>query len=90
LESLANGCPVVSYDVKYGPSDIIADGVNGYLVQPGATDELADRVVEVLRDDLLRRRLSERAAVVRKEFSEEAFVARWSELFRDLDAQGWG
>jgi poly(glycerol-phosphate) alpha-glucosyltransferase len=90
LESLANGCPVVSYDVKYGPSDIIADGVNGYLVRPGATDELADRVVEVLRDDLLRRRLSERAAVVRKEFSEEAFVARWSELFRDLDAQGWG
>jgi glycosyltransferase involved in cell wall biosynthesis len=90
LESLSNGCPVVSYDVKYGPSDIVADGVNGYLVESGATDELAARVVEVLQDDLLRRRLSERAGVVRKEFSEEAFVARWSELFRDLDAQGWG
>jgi glycosyltransferase involved in cell wall biosynthesis len=64
--------------------------VNGYLVEPGATDELAARVVEVLQDDLLRRRLSERAAVVRQEFSEEAFVARWSELFRDLDDEGWG
>ena len=90
LESLTNGCPVVSYDVKYGPSDIIADGVNGYLVPPGARGELAKRVVDVLRDQPLRRRMSEHAAVVRTEFSEQAFVARWSELFRDLDAQGWG
>ncbi|MFL6025683.1 MAG: glycosyltransferase [Friedmanniella sp.] len=90
LESLAHGCPVVSYDVKYGPNDIVADGVNGYLVAPGDTQALAARVVEVLQDGLRRRRLSERAAAVRTEFSEEAFVARWSELFRDLDAQGWG
>jgi glycosyltransferase involved in cell wall biosynthesis len=89
LESLSHGCPVVSYDVKYGPSDIIANGVNGYLVEPGDTHELATRVVQVLQDERLRRRLSERAAVGRAEFGEEAFVARWSELFRDLDAQGW-
>ena len=25
-ESLANGCPVVSYDYKYGPQDGIANG----------------------------------------------------------------
>ena len=90
LESLANGCPVVSYDVKYGPGDIIADGVNGYLVEAGAKAALAQRVVEVLTDQPLRRRLSEAAADVRTEFSEQAFVARWSQLFRDLDAQGWG
>lgn len=90
LESLANGCPVVSYDVKYGPADIIADGVNGYLVPAGAKAALARRVVEVLTDQPLRRRLSGSAADVRTEFSEEAFVARWSQLFRDLDAQGWG
>jgi glycosyltransferase involved in cell wall biosynthesis len=90
LESLTNGCPVVAYDVKYGPSDIVSDGVNGYLVEPGAKAELARRVVDILRDQPLRRRMSEAAAVVRTEFSEEAFVARWSQLFRDLDAQGWG
>jgi poly(glycerol-phosphate) alpha-glucosyltransferase len=89
LESLSNGCPVVSYDVKYGPSDIVADGVNGYLVAPGATDELAARVVQVLRDEPLRRRLSESATRLSAKFSQEAFVARWSELFRDLDAAGW-
>jgi poly(glycerol-phosphate) alpha-glucosyltransferase len=90
LESLSNGCPVVSYDVKYGPSDIIADGVNGYLVAPGATSQLAARVVQVLRDEPLRRRLSERGTRLSATFSQEAFVARWSQLFRDLDAEGWG
>lgn len=89
LETLAHGCPVVSYDVKYGPREIIADGVNGYLVEPGDHAALARRVVEVLRDQDLRRRLSEHAGALSPEFSEQTFVARWSTIFHDLNAQGW-
>lgn len=89
LESLSHGCPVVSYDVKYGPADIVADGVNGFLVEGGDERGMARRVTEILGDDELRRRLSENAAQIRTEFSEQAFVARWSALFRDLDDQGW-
>lgn len=90
LESLSHGCPVVSYDVKYGPADIVADGVNGFLVGSAMQQQMARRVVEVLTDENLRRRLSENAAQPRTEFSEESFVARWSELFHRLDAEGWG
>jgi glycosyltransferase involved in cell wall biosynthesis len=90
LETLAHGCPVVSYDVKYGPREIIADGVNGYLVKPGDYRALAARVVEVLGDGDLRRSLSEHAGSLSPEFSERTFVARWSKIFHDLDAQGWG
>jgi glycosyltransferase involved in cell wall biosynthesis len=89
LETLAHGCPVVSYDVRYGPREIIADGVNGYLVEPGDHEALARRVVEVLGDQDLRRRLSEHAGALSPEFSERTFVARWSKIFHDLDAQGW-
>ncbi len=89
LESLAGGCPVVSYDVKYGPGDIVVDGVNGFLVPANSKRALARRVVEVLTDETLRRRLSTNAAKPRAEFSDRAFVARWSGLFHELDAQGW-
>jgi glycosyltransferase involved in cell wall biosynthesis len=89
LESLSHGCPVVSYDVKYGPADIVADGVNGFLVGSAEQRAMARRVVEILTDETLRRRLSQNAAQVRTEFSEQAFVARWSELFHELDEQGW-
>ena len=89
LESLSHGCPVVSYDVKYGPADIVADGVNGFLVGSAMQQQMARRVVEILSDEPLRRRLSANAAQVRTEFSEESFVARWSELFHRLDDEGW-
>lgn len=89
LETLAHGCPVVSYDVKYGPREIIADGLNGYLVKAGDHETLAQRVIEVLQDPALRRQLSEHAGALSPEFSERTFVARWSKIFRDLDARGW-
>jgi poly(glycerol-phosphate) alpha-glucosyltransferase len=89
LESLANGCPVVSYDIKYGPSDVVRDGVNGFLVPARARRAMAARVVELLTDTELRRRMSAAAREIGTEFSEQAFVARWSALFADLDAEGW-
>lgn len=89
LESLSYGCPVISYDLKYGPSDIISDGVNGFLVANGDVDALARKVVGVLREPALRQRLSATAPSAVEGFSPEAFVARWSAEFNRLDAQGW-
>ncbi|RIM56487.1 glycosyltransferase, partial [Staphylococcus arlettae] len=34
-ESIANGTPVIAYDIKYGPSDMIDNDKNGYLVENG-------------------------------------------------------
>jgi len=89
-EALAHGCPVVSYDLKYGPSDIIDDGVDGFLVAEGDTAALARRVVLLLGDDDLRRSMSAAALEAADRFSPDAFVARWSALFSALDAKGWG
>ena len=35
LESMAHGCPVIAYDIKYGPREQIDDGVDGFLVAKG-------------------------------------------------------
>ena len=32
VESIQQGCPVIANDIRYGPRDMIIDGVNGYLV----------------------------------------------------------
>jgi len=32
MESIVNGCPAFSFDIKYGPSDIIKDNETGYLI----------------------------------------------------------
>lgn len=46
-EAMACRCPVVSTRVG-GPMDIIRDGENGYLVDVGDVEELANRLVTVL------------------------------------------
>ena len=89
LESLMHGCPVVSYDLKYGPADIITDQTNGFLVPFGDRGALARRIVQLLNDQALQARMSSAAVGVAGQFSPDVFLARWSALFNKLDAQGW-
>ncbi|WP_298857762.1 glycosyltransferase [uncultured Sulfitobacter sp.] len=48
LEALSNGCPVISYDVNYGPREMISSGKNGELVQRGDIPAIADAMRRVL------------------------------------------
>lgn len=85
LESLVNGCPVVSYDLKYGPSDIIKNGVNGILVDNKNIDELSKKMVELLIDPDLLRNLRKNANVTTLEkFSEETFVNNWTNMYNSI------
>lgn len=82
LESLSHGCPVVSYDIKYGPREQITDGVDGYLVPEGDTRLLADRVVTLLRDPALVARMSAAASETARRHGNERFVADWAGVLR--------
>lgn len=48
LEALSNGCPVISYDVNYGPREMIQSGTKGELVKPGDIAGLAAAMRRVL------------------------------------------
>lgn len=59
-EALAHGVPVVAYDIRYGPRDMLAAG-GGILVPDGDADALADALTRVLGDAALRKRLATEA-----------------------------
>lgn len=57
-ESLAVGTPVVSYDIDYGPAELVTDGVTGRLVRSGSVGAMASALIEVLADRQAWSRLS--------------------------------
>jgi glycosyltransferase involved in cell wall biosynthesis len=56
IEALAAGRPVVATRVG-GVPDVVQEGKDGFLVEPGATDDLADRLAQLARDPQLRERM---------------------------------
>jgi len=62
LEALKSGVPVVATDTG-GIKEVVADGVNGYIVPRGDTVAMSRRICELLRDDDLRLRLGGNAAL---------------------------
>jgi len=79
-ESMAVGTPVVSYDTKYGPKDIIDSGVNGFIVPKGDKKQLADKIISIMSNNNLRDRLSRNALQVKSKFSQETYRKNWINL----------
>lgn len=84
LESLSHGCPVVAFDVPYGPRELIINGENGYLVPYPDVDAMASRVIEVMQNKSLQLKLSEQAILTSKKYTEKNVAERWRDLFYSL------
>lgn len=69
-EALARGLPVVAFDAKYGPREVI--GAGGVLVAPGDVEAFADAVIGLLGDADRRARLSRAARAAARRFAPEA------------------
>lgn len=84
IEGMACGLPVVSFDFKCGPKDIIQHEQNGLLVKNGDIPGLAEAMMKVMGDEVLRKRMSEEAKKVTETYSEEKVMKQWVELFEGL------
>lgn len=83
-ESLAYGCPVVAFDVPYGPRELVINGENGYLVPYPDVEAMADKVIAVMQNKRLQQTLSEQAVITATRYSEATVAERWKTLFYDL------
>lgn len=84
IEAMACGLPVVSFDFKCGPKDIIKDGINGLLVPNGNIDALAQAMIKIMDNDTYRKELSLNARQVVSTYSEDTVMAKWISLFNSL------
>lgn len=87
IEAMACGLPVVSFDYKCGPKDIIQTGINGLLVPNGDIQALADAMMKVMEDEAYRKMLSLNARKVVDTYSEQAVMSQWIRLFTSITAK---
>jgi L-malate glycosyltransferase len=87
LEAMAMRLPVVATAVGGSP-ELVRDGVNGFLVPPGAPGALARRISDLLEDAAHRRRMGERGRkIVEREFNVSQMRIGYDALYDEL--AGW-
>jgi poly(glycerol-phosphate) alpha-glucosyltransferase len=84
LESMSHGCPVVSYDIKYGPREQITDGVDGFIVADMDIAAMTDRVVKLLRSPELVSQMSQAARDKALLHSPLRFAQDWQRVLRNV------
>jgi len=84
LEALCHGCPVVSYDIDYGPSDMINHDENGYLITFQDEELFAQKVISLLKDEQKRLKLSENAYACTQLTDQKQFAQKWQSLFQAI------
>lgn len=91
VESLAAGCIPIAYDIEYGPSDMIRDGVDGYVVPAGDTAALSERIDRLQRlpdAEVLAMRGRAREAALG--YTDAAVTERWAAVLAGIaESKGW-
>jgi glycosyltransferase involved in cell wall biosynthesis len=86
LEALASGLPVVGTRVD-GASEVIRDGINGFLCDPGDVGGLAERAMFLLRHPDEAKRMGHNAESISSEFDIYEMVLRQEREYERLMAQ---
>lgn len=88
LESMMAGCIPISYDLPFGPAEMIEDGVNGFLVENGDVHALADRIAHVAtlpESELIS--LRQAAVMAAERFDAGRVVRQWGTVLRGAWAE---
>lgn len=84
VEAMAAGLPVVSFDCPCGPSDIVADGKDGILVENGNVEKMAEAICFLIENSNKRMIYGKTARQSATHFSQEIIMKKWIALFEAI------
>ena len=81
LEASGVGLPLISFDVPTGPRAIITNGENGYLIKNRNIDEMADKIVSLLKNREKMKDMQEKSYQNAKKYLKENIMKKWYNIF---------
>lgn len=85
IEAMACGLPVVSFACQSGPSDIISNGIDGYLVENRNEEQLIQKLEELITNNHLRKEMGKNAIKKSMNFDQSYIMEKWIKLINTMD-----
>jgi glycosyltransferase involved in cell wall biosynthesis len=82
LEALASGLPVVAADKDALP-ELVNNPENGFLFEPGNSQDLAGKIVKILTNDDLRNDMSQKSLEIVQKHSIDNSITQYEELYKE-------
>ncbi|UOY06092.1 glycosyltransferase family 4 protein [Muricauda sp. SCSIO 64092] len=77
IEAMHFGIPSISTNCPFGPSDLIEDGINGFLIPVNDQKALERGLSELMGNKSLRKSFGEKGKITTKEFENDIAVGKW-------------
>ena len=84
LEAKIFGLPIVSFDCPTGPSEIVLDDVNGYLIDNYNIDIMSEKIQKLINNKELRLKFSRNSMVGTEKFNKEKILQQWISLIEEM------
>lgn len=84
LETKPFKLPIVSFDCKTGPKELIQDGINGYLISEGKKIEMADAICKLINNKNERKLFSDKAVIDIDKYDLGIIIKNWRELLTNI------
>lgn len=81
MEAMSAGLPCISFDCTTGPSDLIKDGVNGFLVEDRNVTELKLRMLELISNKQIADKMARNAMETTKEYEPSQIAQQYISFF---------
>ncbi|WP_342491030.1 alpha-glucosyltransferase N-terminal domain-containing protein [Bacillus sp. FSL R5-0422] len=78
MESIVNNCPVITYNYDYGASTLVKNQFNGFVVEQYEVKQLANKIIELLKNDEQYQIFSENCQETAEVYSIPNYYENWT------------
>ena len=83
-EAMSCGIPVVAFDCPYGPSNIITNGKDGFLIDCYDVEAFASQLCLLMENKALRKEMGQNAILSAQRYTKDEIIPQWINLFDSL------
>lgn len=80
IEALSAGLPMISFDFKCGPRDLLTEGENGFIISNWNLNDMKDRILQLINDEELRIKFAKNSGMNLHELELPYVLEQWKHI----------